>query len=410
MMVRLRSHHGIPGMALAAALAFAAHNVMTEKAFAASDENLMPYTMLRSMQFVQDSVVRGDHSASGMQRFMLETLDARFRNIETSAFQDPRNVDAALIYAMSGGNPETLEYLVARDVDGNFDSRVADLMRKYLSGKGALVAKSLASLVPEYRDTRIGPYLALVSGNVILTTDPSEALKFYDLARLLAPGTIVEEAALRRSVAISVEQGQVPRSLDYAKRYTRRFIYSPYASQFADLLVVLAVRNYGEVTDEDITETIEPMDDQRKREIYLRIARKAAIDGKNDLARLAAAHAQALSPEEDLPGQAPRAAAELYDGLARVMTSGVDDVRKAMETLPVEGLSERDRALRAAAEKIASEVLRQPERELLQAADKDLSSQEEAAMAEPEFKRVITTGRAKLDEIDGLLKQESATR
>lgn len=34
----------------------------------AGEEELAPYKMLRSMQFVQDSVVRGDHSAGEMQR------------------------------------------------------------------------------------------------------------------------------------------------------------------------------------------------------------------------------------------------------------------------------------------------------------------------------------------------------
>lgn len=399
----------IPVAALLAALALAAPGA-APSASAAADENLMPYAMLRSMQFIQDSVVQGDHSAAAMQRFMLETLDTRFRNIDMSAFQDPRNVDAALIYAMSGGNPATLELLVAKDVEGNFDSRVADLLRKYLNGKGALVAKSLAALVPEYRETRIGPYIALVSGNVTLGNDPEGALKFYDIARLSAPGTIVEEAALRRSVAIAVERGLTERSVGYAKRYVRRFIYSPYASQFADLFVVLAVKHYGEITDEEISNVLEPMDDARKREIYLRIARKAAIDGKDALARLAAGHAQELSPEGDLQGNTPRAAADLYDGLARVMTSGVGEVREAIAALPEEGLSDRDRALRAAAEKIANEVLRRPDRDTLKQQGVDMASEEDAAMTEPEFRKIINTGRARLDEIDGLLKEESVKK
>ena len=153
---------------------------------------LAPYAMLRSLQFVQDSVVRGDHSAGEMQRFMLGTLDNRLRTINPSEYRDPRNVDAAMIYAMSGGNPATLEYLASRDVDGNFDGRVADVLRKYLGGKGTLVAKSMAQMAQEYRDQKIGPYLALVSGNVAVAKDPKAALVHYDWARLTAPGTIVE--------------------------------------------------------------------------------------------------------------------------------------------------------------------------------------------------------------------------
>ena len=34
-------------------------------------DNLPPYKMLRSLEFIQDSVVAGDSSAGEMQRFML---------------------------------------------------------------------------------------------------------------------------------------------------------------------------------------------------------------------------------------------------------------------------------------------------------------------------------------------------
>ncbi|MGO8485185.1 hypothetical protein AB9F39_39685, partial [Rhizobium leguminosarum] len=64
------------------------------------------------------------------------------------------------IYTMSGGNPQTLEYLIAHDVKGYFDKRVTDVLRKYLSGKGLLVAKTLKETAREYRDKKIGPYLA----------------------------------------------------------------------------------------------------------------------------------------------------------------------------------------------------------------------------------------------------------
>jgi len=126
-------------------------------------QDLPPYKMLRSLQFVQDSVVLGDNSAAEMQRFLLTTLDERLRSADKSVFDDQRNVDAVLIYAMSGGNPATLEYLMARDVDGRIDNRVADVLRKYLSGKGLLVVNTTAEAAKEYRDKKIGPYLSLVA-------------------------------------------------------------------------------------------------------------------------------------------------------------------------------------------------------------------------------------------------------
>lgn len=329
-------------------------------AHAEDQEDIAPYKMLRSLQFVQDSVVLGDHSAAEMQRFMLGTIDQRLRTIDQSVFDDDRNVDAALIYAMSGGNPETLEYLVARDVNGHFDNRISDVLRKYLSGKGLLVAKSLVETANEYKDKKIGPYLALVGGNVTIAKSPMEALKLYDQARLTAPGTIVEEAALRRSVSICVEAGMVDKGLDYSQRYVRRFLHSPYASQFADLFVRLLVYHDHEVKADDVISILSFMDEARQREVYLRIARAAAIAGKGDLARMAAARAQTLSGDSD---NAFGALADFYGGMASIPTDKIDAATKNISSIPDQELSPRDQALRAAAKLLRNKCFVRPIRQ-----------------------------------------------
>lgn len=395
-------------------------------------ENLAPYQMLRSLQFVQDTVVTGDHSAGEMQRYLIGAIDARLRSVDPSVYSDPRNVDAALIYAMSGGNPATLEYLVSRDVSGNFDSRVADVLRKYLKGQGVLVANSLKLMVPEYRNQRIGPYLALVAGNVAVTKTPVEALDLYDWARLTAPGTIVEEAALRRSVSIAVEADMVDRGLAYARKYARRYVHSPYASQFADLFVLLVVRHYGkEIHEADIEGTIAFMDADRQREVYLRIARSSAIAGKNDLARYASQRAQGI-----VGGAGDRnaeALASLYGGMANIPSDKAEAAAKAITDVPLDGLSPGDLALKAAAQAVADAVVRPPSAESFgqdkipnmtatQDTDSmpaspanDVSGLASAAGKTPDgsatkydadFQTYVDRGRSTLNAIDDLLKEE----
>jgi chemotaxis protein MotC len=406
------------------------------------DETIEPYRMLRSLQFVQDTVVRGDHSAADMQRFMLSTIDERLRTADPAVFQDPRNVDAALIYAMSGGNPATLEFLVARDIDGNFDNRVSDALRKYLSGKGTLIAKTLGDVATEYKNDKIGPYLALVAGNVTLTKDPAAALKFYDWARLTAPGTIVEEAALRRSLAVAVDAKIVDKAALYANGYARRFLYSPYASQFADMFVRFVVEHYQVLKPEDIEATLGYMDIDRRREVYLRIAREAAIAGHKQLATMAADQAKLLSGSEE----GADALAKLYGSLVGVPTENVDDAMAVLMKIPEEALSPRDRALRRAAETVAKEVLRKPEpvqqaqtpppvtdaagaaaadpelqdpfaqpqtaeappaaAEVQPAAAEPGAPAAEQADIDPELRTFVETGRSKLDAIDDLLNKE----
>jgi chemotaxis protein MotC len=418
---------------------------------AQTPEDLEPYKMIRSLQFVQDTVALGDHSAMEMQRFLLTTIDERLRTATSSVFDDPRNVDAALVYAMSGGNPETLELLIKKDVDGHFDSRLTDALRAYLSGRGTQSVRSLAEIFPEYKRSRVGPYLALVSANSVIRKDPALALTYFDWARLVAPGTIVEEAALRRSIYIASEAGWTAKSMAYANRYARRYLRSPYASQFADLFVKLAVDHFDALKEEDILEVLSFMDVPRQREVYLRMARLAAISGKNKLATLAATRAQMLSEDGE---SVPKALADLYSGLASVPSGDVATAMESIAAIPDDKLSAKDQALKAAAKAVAEQVLRAPQgavtREVVpetqtalpaegedpsyeglneaetadRAMDPRADTQEiPVAVAEPEtekkeqgetagvdpaFDTFVSSGRSKLDAIDALLKGEGS--
>ncbi|WP_421871294.1 chemotaxis protein MotC [Pararhizobium sp.] len=407
-------------------------------------EELPPYKMLRSLQAIQDAIVLGDHSAADMQRFMLAAVDKRLREADTAVFNDPRNVDAAFIYAMSGGNPETLSYLANHDIEGNFDTRVVDALSHYLAGKGGLMVENLAKAVPEYRNSRVGPYLYLVLGNATAQQNPVKSIEYYDWARLTSPGTNIEEAALRRSIALATRGGMPQKGFAYSLSYARRFLTSPYASQFADVFVELAVANYNEETEAKIQEILGFMDKPRQREVYLRIARRAAIGGMQELATLASTRAQDLS---DVADAGPKALASLYSGLVGIPSKGILEAVKDISAIPETELSPRDRALRQAANVVAQEVLRVPELESLTQATvsnvkSDTTMEEgggvtgsgdspfatpasEAALkaaqpdavpqaalsekepADPVLDAFLSTGRSKLDEIDSLLKGEN---
>lgn len=383
----------------------------------------------------------GDHSAIEMQRFMLGAIDKRLRVVEQSAFRDPRNVDAALVYVMSGGNPDTLDYLTDRDIEGNFDSRVTEALRQYLSGKGALIVEALSKAAPEYKNARIGPYLFLILGNATSQQNPLAAMKYYDWARLTAPGTIIEEAALRRSVFLAARANEPDKGFRYALSYARRYLTSPYASQFADVFVELAVAHFDEAAEQRVSEVLAFMDRPRQREVYLRVARRAAIGGNQALARLASKRAEGLADGGTSPSQV---LASFYEGLAAVPSADVFTATETINAIPDEKLSPRDRALRDAAKAIADAVVQLPQDEssmqaLAPTPDRIAAEEGEAVSEEtgsgmspfgetaeasgqssdggktsagtkrsvdPTLDRFLTNGRSKIAEIDSLLKEE----
>ena len=73
---------------------------------------------------------------------------------------------------------------------------------------------------------------------MLAADEPQEALALLDEARLLSPGTLVEEAALRRSIALAAALGDAKRfALASHASMCAAICDSPYASQFADAFV-----------------------------------------------------------------------------------------------------------------------------------------------------------------------------
>ena len=363
-----------------------------------------PYLLIRSLQTIQDKVVNGDLESVELQRYLLGEIDKRLRTIDMAVFDDPRNVDAALIYAMSGGNPETLDILAERDVEGNFDNRVTSILRRYLSGKGATALRQLKEVVPEYRDTRIGPYLELIGANALMDRDADVALKYFDWARLEAPGSIIEEAALRRSLGITSMQGDTARALPYARRYARRFMKSPYASQFADIFVSLAIDHENALPPDEIKAVLSLIERKRQREIYLRLARRAAIDGNKPLADFATTEARRLSKPDDA-GQL--ALAELYSGIVGIPGDGINEVLERLAEIPDKSLSPKDRFLRDAARIVAEEVLKEPGENSLRQVERVMVDKEYRDMMSERVAKAAASARA--DALDGDAKSVEET-
>ena len=380
-----------------------------------------PFTMIRSLQFIQDSVVLGDHSAGEMQRHLLALIDERLRSADASDFEDRRNVDAVLVYTMSGGNPETLARLMRGEARTAFDSELAEGLTVYFSGKPEKARPRLVRALRQFEGSPIESYLTLVTANVTAARDIESALHLFDRARLLAPGTIIEESALRRSAHVASLDGRVERAMKYSERYVRRFLNSPYASQFVDVFVHMVVSHSDKVDASQMEYILSLMDVARQREIYLRMARMSTIAGKEDLALLAAGRAEALSGNKR---DVVQKLAKFYAGVASVSTENLDEAIDAVASMPEGNLSDRDKALRDAARIIAEEVKRKPapmedmmpEKAMMPAPSAEMSEEGispasgEAEELPGPLQDFLSARKATLAEVDRLLEGEGDER
>ncbi len=324
---------------------------------ARAQEALQPYQFVRSLQLIQDRIAAGDQAAMPMQAKLLELVDARLRDAGVDDFKDARNFRALLVYGMSGGNPVTVQAAISRlKLDGQ-DLAIAKGVINYLNGRPTGAIAALDPVDPMQLPADLGAFVALVKGSLLATDEPAKALVLLDDARLLSPGTLVEEAALRRSIGIAAVQADAGRFALASTQYVARYLYSPYASQFADAFVSGVVALHMAISLDKLADITAMMDPEREKVIYLRIARRAAIDGLTDLSAFASARAEkgrnGMHNQDD-----PRAL--LYASLSTVTSDAVDDVRARLGAIDRDKLSEGGRALLDAVRTIAGEVVAPP--------------------------------------------------
>ena len=304
---------------------------------------------------MQDRIAAGDHAALPMQAKLLELADARFRTAAAGDLQEPRNLDALLVYGMSGGNPATVQAAAARVKLDDANQAVVAGVVAYLSGDPVRATAALNDVEPMALPVDLSAFVALVKGSLLAAEEPAKALALFDRARLVSPGTLVEEAALRRSVRIAAATGDAGRFLLASTQYVARFLHSPYASQFADSFVSGVVALHADVGFDRLVEITAMMDAEREKVIYLRIARRAAIDGLSELSAFASARAGKIDGGED---DDPRA--QLYSSLSSLTSESIAAVRDGLERIDRARLSENDRALLDAARTVTREVVAPP--------------------------------------------------
>lgn len=400
----------------------------------AADGALEPYKMVRSLQLVQDRLARGDHAAMPMQRKLLEIIDERFRNSTAEDYADARNFNGLLAYAMSGGNPTTLEVVLSRlSLEGD-DLTISRGILAYMKGELARAAQLLAPVDPLSEDPDRAAFLALLKGSIMTALQPATALALMDQARLLAPGTLVEEAALRRSLSLCISLGDSECFMRAADRYTRRFLRSPYASEFADSFVEGVITFHDPIGPSRIEEIVGLMNPAQQEAVYLRLARRSTIKGQIERSNFASEKARELTRETE-DGEDPRAT--LYALMSSITSENVAEVTEKLNRIDPAQLSPRDRRLLAAARAIAADVVAPPKPSLAPdpqgappakaaalpqptGADADHAPGRTPPVADPVLPdeqddggagaALVENVRAKLEAIDRLLDKESKPR
>ena len=358
-----------------------------------------PYQLVRTLQAMQDDMAGGSAAALAGQRALLQRMEEEFADADPLVWQDRRNARALVAYTLGGGRPITLRRLLASETPPDGDAALMRGALAVVEGGEATARRYLTDIAPRSLPASLGGQLALAQAALAVGKDPQGALMLLDTARLLAPGTLVEEAALRRQIFVASELDDLARFETLSGQYLRRFRRSVYAGNFRRRFAA-ALSRMNFLNDPAQFHRLDDMlaetDAEARRELYLVVAQAAVNEGKTALAATAAERALASAPA----GSVDEARGRLYRGAALAVTlDGLEAAMADLQTVNRAGLPRTDAALLKAASETAM---------LIQtaAATADSSTGPAAANAEEEQPSpTVSRARDALAAVDALLEQ-----
>ena len=159
----------------------------------------------------------------------------------------------------------------------------------------------LLSLDASSFDTSRGAHLSLAQALLASRTNPERAFEYFEKARLLLPGTLIDEAALRQIVVLAAKTSNRERFSRAAISYLSRFRRSAYVAGFETQLAFHIVRFDGRDGQLILQELLNahPRGWGRCLSCFLAsIAEQAILSGKIDLASTAAQAAMPFAANE----------------------------------------------------------------------------------------------------------------
>lgn len=274
-----------------------------------------PFELMRTLQSLQDRMARGDVQAIAAQRALMVQIDKSFMAADPTVWQDNRNAAAAVTYVLSGGRPEILARLVALDPPPSIDRRLVQGVLDYANGKPDEAATLLADIEPTGLPASMAGQVAIAQAALAVRNDPVKAMQLLAVARLMAPGTLVEEAAIRRQLLVADRQRNEDQVRSLARQYLDRFRHSVYAGNFrvrfaaalSHMSMLDSEDHFGEL--DDMLAMVEP---ESRCDLYLTVALASAVSGRATAARLAAERASGLA----IAGSREEMRAKLYHAAA----------------------------------------------------------------------------------------------
>lgn len=349
----------------------------------------MPFDVMRSVQFLQDQVAHGNSRAIRVQALLLRRFGRTFLEAPPEIWKDPRNTRAVVLFTFSGGTPDVIQSLIHQSLLPEAEQPLFEGALAYVRNDLKLAAKKLDGVSIEDLEPVLAAQVSLALGQIHQLDDPEKALHHLARARLLAPGTLIEEAALRLGAPLVDASGDHAWSDRLARRYFDAYRDSSYVSNFEARYIGMVVGRAMPSAQNALLAmdgVVDGLAVDRRQRLYLAAARRSLVEGNLQFSTLTADRAIGLEGLQ--PGDAARAT--LYRTASSLAVLGQDAARTVLDGIDRDLLHVEDQKLLDA----AYSVLDSMARPALMTEAADTAS---PAADAPETSSILSRARAALD-------------
>ena len=261
----------------------------------ASGSGLDPRLGWRSLAILRDGLAAG-RELHEFEIVLLHDLGVALARVDDPV--GPADLEALVAFALAGGDPARVAEVLARRAVP-VDAGLATALTRYARGERDGVDAALRRF-GETAPTDLRALIDLATAG----PDPAVARGRLRAAELGAPGTLVEEAALRRRIGLgpapspageAPEAASLGRYVHAVEAYLRRFAASPFAApairEATVRLVALLPDPAGAADDHAIDRLALALDQPQRGRFVLEFAREALLANRQALARRALRHA-----------------------------------------------------------------------------------------------------------------------
>lgn len=322
-----------------------------------------PYKIVRKITELQNRIVHGDRAAFDILQARLVSVSEELIAVDTALWiTDLRNARAALKFVMSGGPPDILRRLIKEAALPTRYLEPATAILAYSEGRKADAYRLLRETDPRALEATLGGHLALIKALTIGSRRSDEVRKLLDDARLLSPGTIVEESALRRQIPLEAMQPDNGEFDMLTSRYLRRFSQSVFArGLLLQVAETVARDDYGGGDPKKLSVLrgfLDQMRPSQRTNFLLSVARAATARGLAATTKFAVEEARKSEPPPLLEDDAPL---QLYGAAMGIIGGEYEKDAQKLEAVDDELLTVEQSDLRKTAIGLKKMIRRWPE-------------------------------------------------